>query len=103
MNNVIEKLKEQVQKMNSLGIPVPLFRDSLTGKPSITFTFFYFSSVIAILGVLGRVAKLVSSVDSDAAKELVIVFGCFYLGRAITRGNTTSEPTKEEKNETNVN
>src|SRR6266487_3486677 len=81
----MDKIKGFFKKLNESGLPVPIFRDGVTGKPSITFTLFYLNGIIAIGGLLGRFSKLVSNVDVDAAKELLLVTGGIYLGRQVSK------------------
>ena len=88
-----KSIKKFFDNMNAKGIAVPLLRDSVTGKPSVTFSMFYICSIISILGLLGKFANLFNTVDLESAKELVIVFGSIYCGRSIIRGNLTSEKT----------
>ena len=96
---MINKIKKIIEDLNKKGIPVPVFRDNVSGKPSITYTLFYITGFICILSLIGKFVSKVTTVDFDSAKELVIVFGSLYLGRKVIGGNTTSEKTEEGKNE----
>lgn len=92
---MIDKIKEFVLRLNEIGIPVPIIRDGVTGKPSLTFTLCYINGIIALGGLIGKITKLTDGVDLDSAKEMLIVTGSLYLGRTLTRG-LSDKPQKEE-------
>jgi hypothetical protein len=52
---MISKLKELFKCMNEQGIPLPLLRDH--GKPSVSLTLLWISSVFVILGLLSLSIK----------------------------------------------
>lgn len=91
----MEKIKELFKKMNQYGIPLPMIR--VDGKPSITATFAFISFNTALLGQIGKVTKILGTVDLDAANYLF--FGCLfaYLGRRMTADKGRIEFEKEEK------
>ncbi len=83
--------------MNRYGIPLPMIR--VDGKPSITATFAFISFNTALLGQIGKVTKILGTVDLDAANYLF--FGCLfaYLGRRMTadKGRIEFDKKEEEK------
>lgn len=91
----MKKLKDIFKKMNQYGIPLPMLR--VDNKPSITATFAFISFNTALLGQIGKVTKILGSVDLDAANYLF--FGCLfaYLGRRMTADKNKIEVDKEEK------
>lgn len=93
----MEKIKELFKKMNQYGIPLPMIR--VDGKPSITATFAFISFNTALLGQIGKVTKILGTVDLDAANYLF--FGCLfaYLGRRMTadKGRIEFDKKEEEK------
>lgn len=92
----MDKIKELFKKMNQYGIPLPMIR--VDGKPSITATFAFISFNTALLGQIGKVTKILGTVDLDAANYLF--FGCLfaYLGRRMTADKGKIEfNEKEEK------
>lgn len=99
----LDKVKELLKKWNDSGYPSFVMEDKVTGLPSLTYTIFYINALIALGGLLGRFASVVKGVDADAAKELLIVSGSLYLGRALTKALTgnnaapTTEPTQPTK------
>lgn len=91
----MKKLSDIFKKMNQYGIPLPMLR--VDNKPSITATFAFISFNTALLGQIGKVTKILGSVDLDAANYLF--FGCLfaYLGRRMTADKNKIEVDKEEK------
>jgi hypothetical protein len=92
----VNKLKNIFKKMNQYGVPLPMIR--VDNKPSITATFAFISFNTALLGQIGKVTKILGTVDLDAANYLF--FGCLfaYLGRRMTADKGRIEfNEKEEK------
>ena len=91
----MEKIKELFKKMNQYGIPLPMIR--VDNKPSITATFAFISFNTALLGQIGKVTKILGTVDLDAANYLF--FGCLfaYLGRRMTADKGRVEFDKKEE------
>lgn len=52
---MMNKLKELFRKMNEVGLPIPLLRDH--GKPSVSLTLLWISSIFVILGLLSLSIK----------------------------------------------
>lgn len=73
-NNV----KNFINKLNDAGIPLPMFRDCLTGKPSITYTLTLAASVMVILGIVKSTNHLV---DYEKAVSFLQLVGGGYLVR----------------------
>ena len=69
--------------LNSKGLPLPMVRDPKTGLGSITATMVVVSFAICVLGVLGRVAKVLDGVDLTAAHSLLVISVSTYLGRKL--------------------
>jgi len=92
---VKEKMLELIKKMNEQGIPLPMIK--VDGKPSITATFAFIAFNSALFGQIGKVTKILGTVDLDAANYLF--FGCLfaYLGRRMTTDKGKIEI--ESKNE----
>ena len=89
----LEKIKELLSKYVKNGVPNLVMRDEVTGLPSLTYTLFYLNGLIALGGVVGRFASLVKGVDADAAKELLMVTGTLYVGRAFSKAITKEKKT----------
>ena len=82
--------------MNEHGIPLPMIR--VDGKPSITATFAFIAFNTALFGQIGKLAKVLGTIDLDSANYLF--FGCLaaYLGRRMSGSKTKSKMEgKEEK------
>jgi hypothetical protein len=84
----VEKIKELQRKLvdwcTKQGIPVPIFRDPITQKPSASFTLLVTSSGLVIFGLLNKVAKLVDGVDIENALQFFGICAGLYFGRKLT-------------------
>jgi hypothetical protein len=91
----MKSAKDLIKCMNEKGIPLPMIR--INGKPSITATFAFISFNSALFGQIGKVTKIIGTVDLDAANYLF--FGCLfaYLGRRMTGDGKSIELSSEEK------
>lgn len=87
----MNKLFELLKVANEKGIYIPLLRDSTTGKGSVTLTMFWISFNIAILALIGKVARLAGDIDYSSVIWLYAVTGAFYLGRKIQTGKTGAD------------
>lgn len=90
-------MKDIIKKMNENGIPLPMLR--INGKPSITATFAFIAFNSALFGQIGKVAKIIGTIDLDAANYLF--FGCLfaYLGRRMTGDGKSIEMSEEKKDQ----
>ncbi len=98
---MIEKLKELLNKLNSAGVPLPMFRDPITGKASVTLTMMILSFNTALLGQLGKFSKILGETDMTSAMSLFVATSALYLGRKLqSDGKTINvEAPQEGKSE----
>lgn len=101
----MNKLLELLKIANEKGIYIPLLRDTTSGKGSVTLTMFWISFNIAILALIGKVAKLAGDIDYSSVIWLYGVTGAFYLGRKVQTGKTgadiggnVNEPSEKKEN-----
>jgi hypothetical protein len=81
---VVEQFKELIKRLQAKGLPIIILRDNLTGKPSITYSFFVISGSLVILGLIGKFAKVSGGIDMDNALNFFYGCGAMYIGRKIT-------------------
>lgn len=81
---MVEQVKELIKRLQSKGLPIIILRDNLTGKPSITYSFFVISGSLVILGLIGKFAKVSGGIDMDNALNFFYGCGAMYIGRKIT-------------------
>jgi hypothetical protein len=89
---VITNLKKLLKELQDKGLPIVILRDSVTGKPSITYSFFVISGILVVLGLIGKFAKVSGGIDMSNALNFFYGCGALYLGRKMTNKN---EPPKE--------
>ena len=82
-----------IKELQEKGLPLIILRDNVTGKPSITYSFFVISGVLVILGLIGKFAKVSGGIDMENALSFFYGCGAMYVGRKMTNKNNDS--TKE--------
>lgn len=80
-NTLYEKWKEIVSKANSLGIPAPTIRDPKTGTGSISLTLVFVSSMLVIIGIVGKWSNIAGTIDMGNAMEFFYASAALYFGR----------------------
>lgn len=82
-------IKEFVKKLQESGVPIVLFSDPATNKPSLSFSLVIVSAALVIFGLVGKFAKLAGGFDIE--NSLSFFYGCsaLYFSRKITSGKTT--------------
>lgn len=83
-------IKKIIKELQEKGFPIIILRDNLTGKPSITYSFFVISGILVILGLLGKFAKVSGGIDIENALSFFYGCGAMYIGRKLTVKNDNS-------------
>ncbi len=83
MDLIREKLQILIDWLTNKGIPLPLFRDLLTQKPSFSMTLATLSFVMWCLGI----TELIKDMDIDKCENMVLITVGLYLGRKLTNNN----------------
>ncbi len=91
----MDKIKAFILKLNQLGIPLPFIRDPKTSGPSVTLTLMLIAFSVVLLGLIGKMAKILD-VDLQQALYLFMVCSGLYLGRKIQSGNSSIENNNNE-------
>ena len=78
---LLKKWQKLVSDANKLGVPVPSIRDPKTGIGSISLTLLFISSVLVILGIVGKWSKLAGEIDMGNAMEFFYASSALYFGR----------------------
>lgn len=92
-----EKWKEIVSKANSVGVPVPTVRDPKTGAGSISLTLVFVSSMLVIMGIVGKWSNMAGTIDMSNAMEFfyasaALYFGRQWQGKSSTKSETPADP-----------
>lgn len=90
---MVDQFKKLIKELQESGLPIIILRDNVTGKPSITYSFFVISGLLVILGLIGKFAKVSGGIDMDNALNFFYGCGAMYVGRKMTDKNKDS--TKE--------
>lgn len=92
MNEVLEKLRGFINKLNEKGIPMPMVRDPLTGKSSVSLTLLFLSSCYVQLALINKFAKVFEGVDIDNSLEFFMICAGLYFGRSISKKTQPEQP-----------
>jgi hypothetical protein len=74
-------------------------RDPDKDAPSITFTFYYASGILALASLMGKFSKVLGDVDVSGSIYLFLSAAGLYLGRKMTSDSSkkTVDFEKEDK------
>ncbi len=100
---MLEKLSQFASDLNRKGVPIPTFRDPVTGKGSLSATMMIISHMAAIVLLLGKVTKVVGDVDYSNVLWLLGLTSSLYAGRKYQKngkdmsiGESIGQPTAVE-------
>ena len=98
MEKLIAKIKSVINTLNEKGIPTPIMRDMISGKPSITYTMMLVSFVLTILASF-NLGEEQLGLKFDQCLQLLSYVGIGYIGRKFQKGDVTVETQEEKKDE----
>jgi hypothetical protein len=81
---------------NMYGINLPMVKDPKTGKGSVSLTLVFISSIMVILGLVGKWSGRLGVVDINNALEFFYASSFLYFGRN-WRAASGAPPTKDPK------
>lgn len=100
MDELINKIKAFINALNEKGIPTPILRDMVSGKPSITYTMILVSFILTVLASF-KVGADNLGLKFDQCLELLGYVGIGYIGRKFQKGNVTIEGKEKSEESTN--
>lgn len=77
-------LRAFVERMNSLGVPLPMVRDPKTGAGSVSLTMVVVSFFVAVMGLIGKISKFLGDVDMSQTLWLLTISSSLYFGRKLS-------------------
>lgn len=98
---MLEKLKEFSNKLNELGIPLPMLRDPKTGKSSVSLTMLFISFNTVLIGLVGKWSGALGGIDLSQALNLFMVSAGLYFSRKMTGSATDKTVVIEKEGENN--
>lgn len=90
-----EKLIGIINDLKDRGVPLLFVKDPISKLPSVSLTMLVVSFTLTVLLLLNKVAKIFEGVDIDNTLDLLIITSSLYFGRALTRGNTSTNIEKK--------
>ena len=60
MNDLIQKIRDLAIRANRDGVPLPVMKDTVTQKGSLTYTMTVLSFTTCLIGQIGKISHLLS-------------------------------------------
>lgn len=95
LQELLKKLKQLVILCNTYGIPLPLVRDPKTKQGSVSLTLVFISSIMVILGLVGKWSGHFGTIDINNALEFFYASSFLYFGRNWRTGASPKEEQLE--------
>ncbi len=91
---MLDKVKDLINKMNAAGVPLPFAKNS-DGKPSVSLTLLFISSLMVIMSLLGNVATYFKGIDTVNSLYWFGMCSALYYGRTPPIPGKKEEDKKE--------
>lgn len=95
LSELTRYFKKLVLLCNSYGIPLPLVHDPKTGTGSVSLTLVFISSVMVLLGLVGKWSGILGVIDINNALEFFYASTFLYFGRNWRSGVQLKEDAVE--------
>lgn len=96
LKQLYKKLKQFVGILNMYGVPLPMVRDPKTGMGSVSLTLVFISSIMVILGLVGKWSGWLGVIDINNSLEFFYASSFLYFGRNWKKGGATQDPEETE-------
>jgi hypothetical protein len=91
LQKLLKELRKLVHTANMYGIPLPMVRDPKTEIGSVSLTLVFISSVMVILGLVGKWSGRLGVVDINNALEFFYASSFLYFGRNWRTGASSTD------------
>lgn len=81
INKYIESWKSFIGKLNEKGVPMPTIRDPKSGLGSVSLTLVFVSSLLVIIGIVGKWSAKFGDIDMANAMQFFWTSCALYWGR----------------------
>jgi len=96
---LFKKLTRLTEAANQRGINLPMIKDPKTGIGSVSLTLVFISSILVVLGLVGKWSGRLGTVDINNALEFFYASCVLYFGRNTWRRYKPGKKPKETKPE----
>ena len=90
LSTILSRMRAFSVKMNQLGIPIWTIRDPKTGLGSVSLTLLFVSSVLVLVGLIGKWSGKLGGVDVSNALQFFYAASALYFGRKFQSSNSSS-------------
>lgn len=99
LQTLLKKFKKLVLLCNSYGIPLPLVRDPKTKIGSVSLTLVFVSSLMVIIGLVGKWSGKLGIIDIDNAMTFFYASSFLYFGRNLKTGALVQDENQAAESE----
>lgn len=97
LNDFWKKILVLSKNANMYGINLPMVKDPKTGSGSVSLTLVFVSSIMVILGLVGKWSGKLGTVDINNALEFFYAASFLYFGRNWKTSAPNKENTKSDQ------
>ena len=94
-NELWTKFLALTKNMNMYGINLPMVKDPKTGIGSVSLTLVFISSIMVILGLVGKWSGKLGTIDINNSLEFFYATSFLYFGRNWRTGASSKEDPKD--------
>lgn len=94
-NELWTKFLTLTKNMNMYGINLPMVKDPKTGIGSVSLTLVFISSIMVIIGLVGKWSGKLGIIDINNALEFFYATSFLYFGRNWRTGASAKEDSKD--------
>jgi hypothetical protein len=91
LNELFKKFLAITKSLNMYGINLPMIKDPKSGIGSVSLTLVFISSIMVILGLVGKWSGKLGIIDINNALEFFYASSALYFGRNWKTGATVKE------------
>jgi hypothetical protein len=93
----VNKIKQILEEASTDGISIPVIRDPKSGKGSVSLTLLFISSILVILGLVGKWSGLMGTIDISNALQFFYASAGLYFCRNWKGGGTSATLTQDSQ------
>ena len=97
--DVQAKIKSLITKLNEQGVPVPMLRDPLKGRPSVSLSMLFISFNVVLIGLIGKWADKLGGIDLTQAIYWFGMCSALYFSRSFSGDGKSQTVSNDEKKE----
>lgn len=94
IKNIVSKWKQIVRVANDKGVPLPMVRDPQTLEGSVSLTLVVMSSLLVVVGIVGKAAGYIGGIDMNSAFNFFYASTTLYFGHSWVHKDSSKDDPK---------